>query len=186
MKNLLLFTLFSVSIISNAIAQDDPVMDDYVKHHEVKLNGLMLILGAFEPSYEYNINEESSVGASVFIPFSTDEDISSDINYYISPYYRHFFGKKFAAGFFVEGFAMLNSVDRGESYYEYPADAPVLIENENNYTDLALGIGLGGKWVTKRGFVFEINAGLGRNFFNSDESDVDLVGKLGFNLGYRF
>ena len=57
--------------------------------------------------------------------------------------------------------------------------------NEDNVTDFALGIGVGGKWVTKRGFLAELNFGFGRNLFNSD-SNEDFIGKVGITLGYRF
>jgi len=36
----------------------------------------------------------------------------------------------------------------------------------------------------KRGFIFEINAGIGRNLFNSDSPEV--VGRGGITLGYQF
>jgi hypothetical protein len=37
---------------------------------------------------------------------------------------------------------------------------------------------------TKRGFIFEINAGIGRNLFNSNSLEV--VGRGGITLGYRW
>ena len=53
-------------------------------------------------------------------------------------------------------------------------------------TDFALGFGLGAKWVTKKGFIFEINGGVGRNLFNSSDTDFEIVGRGGITLGYRF
>jgi hypothetical protein len=52
------------------------------------------------------------------------------------------------------------------------------------YTDFALGFGLGSKWIHKRGFVFEIGAGIGRNLISSNSLEV--VGRGGITLGYRF
>ena len=115
-------------------------------------------------TYERTINEESAFGLNVVIPF--DDDINDGLNYYISPYYRFYFGNKYAAGFFVEGF-----------------DTTV---KEDNITDFALGIGLGGKWITKSGFIGELNLGFGRNLFNSDRYDYEIIGKVGITLGYRF
>ena len=117
---------------------------------------------------------------SLFLPF--DEDVNADINYYISPYYRFYFGKKYAAGFFLEGFGMLNSIDRFQLEFD---DFGNVIDSNDNITDFALGIGFGGKWVTNRGFIGELNLGVGRNLFNSDTID-DFVGKLAITLGYRF
>jgi len=53
-------------------------------------------------------------------------------------------------------------------------------------SDFAVGLGLGGKWVTKNGFIFEVNAGYGKLLFNADKTDHDIVAKFGFHLGYRF
>lgn len=115
----------------------------------------------------------------MFLPI--DNDVSNDIKYYISPYYRFYFGNKYAAGFFVEGFGMLNSTNR---------DINILIGslggNDNFKTDFALGIGLGGKWVTNSGFVGELNLGVGRNLFNNDDTDYEFISKVGISLGYRF
>lgn len=163
-------------------AQNDSIPRNNFGKNEVKINALFLILGAFEASYERNFSENSSAGISVFKPFGYN-NVDTNVNFYVSPYYRIFFGKKYAAGFFIEGFGMLNAIDEdyyvnGENYTEI---------KEKTVTDFALGFGLGGKWLTSGGFVFEVNGGLGRNLFNNkNENDVALVGKLGFNLGYRF
>jgi len=181
-----LFTLLILSLVfslnSNAQQQNDSIASLYEKQNEIKLNGVMLLAGAFEASYERNLNEESSVGISFFTPYDT-ENLDADINYYISPYYRIFFGKKYAAGFFVEGFAMLNSIDRD---YEVSSSDGYYTYEEESATDFALGFSLGGKWVSKNGFVFELVGGIGRNLFQNDHNDSQIVGKFGFNLGYRF
>ncbi len=138
---------------------------DFPKN-EIKGNALMLVAGTFEITYERLLNEESGFGVSLFVPY--DNDI--DTNFSISPYYRFYFGEKPAAGFFAEGFGMLNSYENG-------------VENR---TDFALGFGLGAKWVTKKGFVFEINTGIGRNLFNSSNTYHEFVGRGGITLGYQF
>ncbi|GGI55953.1 hypothetical protein GCM10011444_02620 [Winogradskyella haliclonae] len=154
-------------------AQEQSESDIYSGNHELKVNGLFLVIGAFDVTYEYLLNEESGLGINVFLPY--DSDIKDDIQYYISPYYRFYFGKKYAAGFFLEGFGMLNSIE------------PDLFGNTDDFeTDFALGIGLGGKWVTKGGFVGELSLGVGRNLFNTDKTDIDFVSKVGITLGYRF
>ena len=42
----------------------------------------------------------------------------------------------------------------------------------------------GAKWVTQRGFVAEIYAGIGRDMFN--QSEIEVVGRGGMSIGYRF
>ena len=184
-KLLILSALLLCGLAVNA--QDDKTQNEVTpsqNFNEVKLNGLYLVLGAIEVTYERTLTENSGVGVSVFLPI--DEEINADINYYISPYYRMYFGKKYAAGFFVEGFGLLSSVNRFESSFTTGID-PIFVSEEVTITDFALGIGLGGKWVTNNGFIGELNAGLGRNFNgNNNDGSVDLVGKIGVTIGYRF
>ena len=172
---LLLFSIFSIQ------AQDKNDPDATTNFNEVKINALYLVLGAFEGTYERTLNEESAVGASIFIPFD-DELVNDDLNFYFSPYYRFYFGKRYAAGFFIEGFGLLSSFDR--DVFSFNND--VLIVEQENITDFALGIGIGGKWVTNNGFIGELNLGIGRNLFNADEFIDDVVAKVGVTLGYRF
>lgn len=171
MKKIILPLLLLVCFIANS--QEDRRKSSDKNYNELKLNGLAAVAGAFEISFERTLNEESAFGVSAFLPFDKD-DIG--IEYYVSPYYRHYFGKKYAAGFFVEGFGMLNSTEKR-----------VFIFGTGEYqTDFALGIGFGGKWVSKRGFVAELNLGFGRNLFNTDDIENEFIGKVGITFGYRF
>lgn len=167
-------------LTSVSFAQEAENLVSFNKN-ELKVNALLLVLGSFDVSYERILNEESGVGVSVNIPF---DESNWDINYTVTGFYRYYFGKKPAAGFFGEGFGMLNSID------DY-----VYTETQNNYnwkqetlTDFALGIGVGGKWVTQKGLLLEINAGVGRNLFNNqyDDRDYELIGRAGITVGYRF
>ncbi|MGB2759057.1 MAG: DUF3575 domain-containing protein [Maribacter stanieri] len=184
MKKIILFCicLLSVSIYSQHV--DDQIITSD-KNQELKINGLFLILGAIELDYQYLLNEESGIGVDVLFTY---DDEAIDVNYYVSPYYRQYFGKKYASGFFVEAFGMLNSVDDYifDSYYDEPTDSYYSNSGyEENVVDFALGIGTGVKLLTKRGFIVEIDAGIGRNLFKNDR-DFTLIGKGGINLGYRF
>ena len=183
MKKILLLS-FALLSMQEIIAQEDTLVNSYEKKNEVKLNGVMLLVGAFEMSYERNLSDDSSAGVSVFIPFD-DENLDSDLNYYISPYYRLYFSRKYAAGFFVEGFTMINSIDY-QTGWVLDNNGNYVEEKKDTYTDFALGFGVGGKWVTKRGIVFELVGAIGRNLLHADESGTTIVGKFGFNLGYRF
>ncbi len=174
---LLVTALFAASMFSQENKDSKSISTE--NFNEVKINGLYLVLGAFDVTYERTINQESAFGVNVFLPF--DDDINDDINYYISPYYRFYFGKKYASGFFVEGFGMLNSTND----YSFSGNFDTSIK-EDNITDFALGIGLGGKWITESGFIGELNFGVGRNLFNNDRYDYEIVAKVGITLGYRF
>ena len=172
--------LLALLVTSISFSQESEPKIEF-KRNELKGNALFLVLGSFDVSYERILNKESGVGISVNLPFDKD---NWDINYAVTGYYRYYFGKKPAAGFFGEAFGMLNNVD------DY-----VYFDEPNNYTwkqetltDFALGIGLGGKWIAKNGLLLEINAGVGRNLFNNqyDDRDYELIGRAGITVGYRF
>ncbi|MDV7186242.1 DUF3575 domain-containing protein [Lutibacter sp. TH_r2] len=151
--------------------------DNQMATNELKLNMSNLIgFKWFDVGYEHILNEESSIGASLL--FSLDKD-SEGLDEYrtfsLTPYYRHFFSNKYAAGFFVEAFTMIHS---GEE------EISNSISTDEKYTDLAVGISVGTKWVSNRGFVAEIYAGIGRDMF--DQSDLEIVGRGGVSIGYRF
>jgi hypothetical protein len=153
--------------------------------NELKGNALFLVLGFPEFTYERIFSNESSVGITT--GFAIEEDF--DQKFTLSPYYRYFFGKKTASGFFVEGFGMLNVYE--EDYYYDFLSSNMGNHNRKNITDFALGFGLGAKWVTDKGFLFELNTGIGRNLFNTKDSDNNefgrtFVGKFGITAGYRF
>jgi hypothetical protein len=172
-----LFVLICLTSSLLGFSQEKETND--FKRNELKGNALFLVAGALEVSYEKLLNEESGVGVSLFLAITDD----FDTNFALTPYYRFYFGKKPAAGFFVEGFGTLNSYDDSiytgqNSSYNYYKDI--------SRTDFALGFGLGSKWTTKSGFLFEINAGVGRNLFNSSDTDHEIIGRGGIILGYRF
>lgn len=162
------------------------------KKYELKINAFNLIgLAALDLSFERLINAESSYGVAVFYRFTdiNDDDIAFPKKFSLTPYYRWFFSEStFARGFFVEGFGMLNT------YQDYDIN----YDNNGFYngidikdqTGFALGISVGGKFVTKGGFTTEINLGVGRNLIKNENEDnffeFDIVGRFGISLGYRF
>lgn len=175
MKNVTLVLLLFVN--SLLIAQDkekEEYPQDINKKHEVKINALTLLAAKWiDVSYERLIDEESSFGTAVTL--NTDSDVS-DLNYAITPYYRRYFSGKFARGFFVEGFGMLFSAD----------DRTFLFDSNNSedVTGLAVGIAVGGKFVSYKGFTTELILGVGRNFLESRNNEA--VGRFGISVGYRF
>ena len=175
MKKILV--VLCLSLLTFGYSQEKTKVD--FPMNEIKGNALFLVAGALEVTYERILNEETGVGASVFIAITED----FDTNFALTPYYRFYFGNKPAAGFFVEGFGSLNSYD--DSIYT-GENSSFNYYKEVSRTDFALGFGLGSKWTTKSGFLFEINAGVGRNLFNSSDTDHEIVGRGGITLGYRF
>ena len=91
----------------------------------------------------------------------------------------------------MEGFGALNSV-QDEIYVYAPDFDPTFNDyyyKQLNITDFALGIGIGGKWISKKGVTFELSGGLGRNLFsnyNDQDRNFQFIGRGGISIGYRF
>ncbi|WKD85133.1 hypothetical protein KCTC32516_00472 [Polaribacter huanghezhanensis] len=145
---------------------------------EVKLDIFdALVLKTIEVSYEKYIDETSSFGISGFINF---EKNSADFKYnekrVITPYFRHYFTFDNNWNFFGEGFFAFNFGEKeipmlgGPSTYE-------------DYTDGALGIAVGLKYVSEGGFTVDVYGGAGRNLFSINSPIV--VPRLGVNIGWR-
>ncbi len=178
----LLTTALIISVV--CLGQSQDISNDSQPRDEFKINAFNLIAFTYmDLSYERLLHEEASLGVSVLFNVGNDNEILDYFrNFSITPYYRQYFSKQYAEGFFVEGFGMLNS---GEDYYYSFDDQGNETNSGETYTDFALGISVGGKFVTKRGFIAEIYTGLGRNLLG-DETAPEIVSRGGISLGYRF
>lgn len=157
------------------------------KKNEFRVDPFYLVFGgALRATYERVLNEESGIGVDLLL--SNGKDINTTFS--LSPYYRFYFGRKPSAGFFFEGFAMYSSFKAREIYSVNNGN--YFFSNnyaETNVSDLSVGFGLGGKWITRKGVIFELSAGVGRNLLNDYkkyESGTNITGKGGLSIGYRF
>ena len=186
MRKIALVILCIYSTISNA--QEDLIPQDTDKKNEITLNALTLIAsGLVDVSYEYLINKEASFGVDLQFGFDENYDFDSYRNFSITPNYRVYFSNKYARGFFIEGFGMLHRYK--DVYYDYGYDSVYGNERiEKNITEFSLGVSVGGKWVTKSGFVAEIFGGIGRNILNNDDSSdqIKVADRVGISIGKRF
>lgn len=194
MRKIIILFAFSLFCIKGFSQNEKKEVKDF-KKNEIKVNALYLILGAFEVAYERAVDDESAVGGSVLFLLDKAGDTTS--GFALSPYYRFYFGAKPVSGFFMEGFSMYQNATRNSSYYNvgyYDSNGNYVYGSNYNKQEkvsaLALGIGLGGKWYTKRGVMFEINCGIGRNIsISSNIPNTDynkITGKIGITAGYRF
>lgn len=171
------FAFFTV----NGQNQKDTISGLYEKKNEVKLNAYFTALGLFEATYERNLNRTSSIGITGLYPFSQKND--EDTNFLISPFYRRYFGKKYASGFFIEGFGTFGSTD-GKQLTDM--DGNLTLNEGPDVLDFSLGLSIGSKWVTKSGISFEVMVGLGLHLFNSNKTDHNSVNRRALSIGYRF
>lgn len=174
-KQMLLVLLLSLTIKS--FSQDDDNTNQTGKT-ELKFNVFnFIVLNSIDGTAEFLINEESSFGISAFVSLGDTDDIDFVRNFSITPYYRQFFSRRYAQGFFVEGFGMI--VNREDNFFDDFG------ENEEDQTTAALGVSVGGKFLTRGGFIAEIFVGVGRTLSSNDNFE-GFVSRGGINLGYRF
>jgi len=168
--------------------QDDSVTGK----HELKTNVFNLIVfKAPEFTYEFLIDSESSVGASIMFSLqkTEDNDFIDGPYYYekfaLTPYYRRFISGRYASRFFIEAFGMFNTQVDYDG--QWSNDYQTITYSEDTSDNLAFGVALGSKFVSTGGFLFEFYGGVGRNIVTGN-ADIayELVPRLGISLGYRF
>jgi len=160
-----------------------------IAKNELSIGTLNLVaFGAVDVAYERIINSNSSWALEAFILAldRENEDIDDAFNKDVSltGKYKYFFGDRSAWGFYVNGLAMLSSGKYNVTTETFVNDNFFYRTEEKDYTDFALGFGLGGKFVGKQGFFLDLSTGIGRNLF-SDNSPI-VVGQFNVNLGFRF
>ena len=165
------------------------------KQNELKFNASKsLVVKGLALSYERLLNENNSIGLEVFISLRKKEDFGpTSMDYFDSnrtfnfdAYYRRFFSKSYAKGFFLEGFSSFNQAREIEEEGVLVVSDPQVQLNriENLVTDLAIGISVGGKFLITKRVVAEIFYGLGTNLLG--KRDVEFTSRGGVSLGYRF
>ena len=190
MKKIALMLLFLLPLIS--FAQED---NDYIKRNELKVNALnLVVLKAVDFSYEHLIDAQSSLGAAIF--FNLKDNQASDFEdifelYYhekftFTLYYRYNFLKRYTRAFFIEGFGMYNvQKNFSNSTYDNEMD-PVVADVDATSNNVAVGVSVGGKIISGKGFVFEIYGGVGRNIYTSNDNiATEMVKRVGASIGFR-
>lgn len=165
MKKLLL--LFAVFICSSSFAQN-----------EVKVDiGDALVIKTLELGYENYVIEQTSVGISALFNFEKESaDFKYNENTMITPFVRHYFSVDKSWNPFGELFLAYNS---GKNIEE-----TLGVTTEQRYSDGALGVAAGYKYISPGGFTVDFHAGVGRNLFNNDSPSV--VPRVGVNIGWQF
>ncbi len=171
MKNLTFLLLFC-GFLANAQAY--PRFDT---QQELKFNiGHFLATGTVDFSYEYFLGEDTSLGGTVYLD---NDGLDYNGNFGIGPNFRAYFGYGPRSGFFAEAFGL---------YYTGEEDTQdaVLGRRNQDYNTLALGLGIGNKWVTRsERFSLEVFGGFGRNI-NPEAFQETFMYRAGLALGFRF
>jgi len=198
-KVMLILMLIGLATLGNAQKKekDAGVLQS---SHELKANLFnAIVYKAVDVNYEYVLNENSSFGLGIFFKVDKAEvdengffsiEVDNNRSNALTPYYRRYFSRGYSNGFFMEGFGMLNS---GETVtIDYIYDEPQEMESVPNYTELkefdtytnfALGISFGAKFIKTKGFLMEVYSGLGIGISGGAN---EVVTRGGLSLGYRF
>ncbi len=168
--------------------------------NEIGLNPVYLVaFGALDIAYERVISSNSTIGVDFFYKVANSDKNDEDNDFEIidtegifdkeiafTTRFKYFFGDRIARGFYMEAFGMLSSGEH-DNEVEILDDLGNFLrydDVEKEYTDFALGFGVGGKFVSQKGFFIDIGFGIGRNLFNEDSPEITLRPNL--YLGYRF
>ncbi len=128
-----------------------------------------IVMKTLQVTYEYNVLDSSTVGMSALINFAGD---STKFKYnektMFTPFFRHYFGEGSPINYFGEVFFGINSGTN----------------KTIDYTDLALGVGGGLKYISDGGVTISALGGVGRNMFSEDSYTI--VPRAFIGVGYQF
>jgi hypothetical protein len=176
--------IFIIStIISTAAFAQPPHREQGkdLKNNEIKINVGSTAFAFPEFTYERIIGEDMGVGLSG--AFSLVKDYA--INFQIVPYYRMYFSRKKAAGFFIEANFGIVGQTWPDYYYDYSTGYP-RYNNNPNTVNAGFGVAAGFKFINRNGFIGEAFGGLGRLLGNEDLLYLEVYPRVGVSLGKRF
>lgn len=148
------------------------------KKYELKLNGLYTILGTPEIGFEYLLSDETAIGLNA--AFGTSEAFLDEGTGMFTPYHRIYFDREQrAAGFYLE--TSMSFFTTRRTVYD-----PNTFNMVREPAELQFGIGFasGWKFLTRSGWIGDVNLGLGRNLVQDDYTMI--YPRLGISIGKRF
>lgn len=192
-----MFITFTIQAQDNNSIKKDLDSTSQFKN-ELKFNiSKSLIIKGVGMAYERLLNENSSIGLELFISMRKKESFEeiyldffdSNRTFTLDTYYRRFFSKGYAKGFFLEGFSSLNQANEVIETVEVVDPNPdntVIKSNKTitTKTDLGIGLSLGVKFVIETRIVAEVHCGVGVNLLGNRDSEA--IPRGGISLGYRF
>ena len=178
---------------------------DEIGDSEIKLDVIdFLTQPALNIGYEIINDSYSSYGAEVFLNFNDNNTSRSwSEKFSLNPFYRFYFLNKTdfgGEGYFAEVFIKFANIeyDRNTYFYDTMPNEPYSTNEEIKAWDIAPGVGVGRKWVNKKGWTFEYMLGFGRYLFASSQNDnpdsnyevenyrPEATFKGGISIGKRF
>ena len=178
---------------------------DEIGDSEIKLDVIdFLTQPALNIGYEIINDAYSSYGAEVFLNFNDNNASRSwSEKFSLNPFYRFYFLNKTdfgGEGYFAEVFIKFSNIeyDRDTYFYNPMPNEPYSTTEKIKAWDIAPGVGVGRKWVNKKGWTFEYMIGFGRYLFSNSGNDnpdsnyevdnyrPEATFKGGISIGKRF
>ena len=165
-----------VEVIKND-KQVEELLDE-LGDSEMKLDVIdLLSQPALNIGYEKINDSYSSYGADIFFNFNENNASRSwSEKFSLNPFYRFYFLNKTdfgGEGYFAEVFIKFSNIEYDKNTYfnNSSSGEPYITSEEIKAWDIAPGVGIGRKWVNKKGWTFEYMIGLGRYIFAGSEND---------------
>ena len=165
-----------VEVIKND-KQVEELLDE-LGDSEMKLDVIdLLSQPALNIGYEKINDSYSSYGADIFFNFNENNASRSwSEKFSLNPFYRFYFLNKTdfgGEGYFAEIFIKFSNIEYDKNTYfnNSSSGEPYMTSEEIKAWDIAPGVGIGRKWVNKKGWTFEYMIGLGRYIFAGSEND---------------
>ncbi|MGB7786168.1 MAG: hypothetical protein WBL27_08720 [Salinimicrobium sp.] len=192
-KTTLILLLIFTSL--NSFAQEAELYQRDTAKNELNLNVLnVLVFGALDVGYERVLDKSTTLGLQLFSKvFNKNEGEDVDLSkvyakdFSLTTKFKYFFDdSKTASGFYALGFGMIadGTNEKTIEVTDPETQKKSKVDVDRDYTDFALGFGVGGKFVAKQGFLLDVSFGLGRNLFHKDSPDIVILPAI--NVGYRF
>lgn len=132
------------------------------KKNEMRVNLFSGLLGLPELNYERLLNDNSGLGLAINVAAENKELMATRA--LVLPYYRMYFGKKYASGFFIEGNMGLSFEQQPEYNFGIWPPPPVQYKSGVYY---GLGSAIGVKLENRNRLIGEVFLGGGRLFGDS-------------------
>ncbi len=192
--SLILLLLITCSRSFAQQAEEELYQRDIAKN-ELNLNVLnVLVFGALDLGYERVLENNTSLGLQLFSKvFNKNEGEDVDLSkvyakdFSLTSKFKYFFDNEAtASGFYALAFGMVSDGTNEKSIEVTDPETGKTsnVDRDLDYTDFALGFGVGGKFVARQGFLLDVSFGLGRNLFHKDSPDIVILPAI--NVGYRF
>ncbi|WP_404984356.1 hypothetical protein ACI513_12200 [Chryseobacterium sp. M5] len=179
--------LLGLSLIFGTFAAQAQENTEKQRKNDILADPILLIaVPLANVSYERLISDNKGIGINAMINLDRNDDRFTQF----SAFYRMYFGKKYASGFFLEGFIPVTTETNDIYSYNYDDVNNYFYTSsvrKNNFTTVGIGFGVGGKWVMKNNLVIEASGGIARRFGDRDKHYFEEVtGKIMGGIGYRF